>query len=110
MRLKFFIILASIALFLFACTNQKSLYNELRTGKFYVISKLDRRKIFIDRQDTIQIETDSRSGNIYTTRLKWIDDSTFYYSPIKSKSSTWTSTDSFFSFNPILIKLTEVHK
>jgi len=68
---KFFFVLVFIALS--GCA-QKLNCSKLKNGKFYYYSFYARNIINIDRQDTLQIETESATGTILRSKIIWESD------------------------------------
>jgi hypothetical protein len=42
-----------------------------RTGKFYIYNKVNRQRINIERRDSLQIETNSETGDITVMKVNW---------------------------------------
>lgn len=43
-------------------------------GKFYVENKVSKERIYIERKDSLQVETNSATGNITILKVSWISD------------------------------------
>ena len=46
---------------------------KFKEGKFIHTLELDSTVYLIDRKDSIQIETNTRTGNVVTSRIKWLN-------------------------------------
>jgi len=42
-----------------------------RTGKFYIYNKQSKQRINIERKDSLQIETNTETGDISVMKVKW---------------------------------------
>ena len=47
--------------------------DKYRKGKFYIYDKVKNHKINIERKDSIQIETNEKTGDITILKVKWTD-------------------------------------
>ncbi|MEI9947213.1 MAG: hypothetical protein WDN26_23730 [Chitinophagaceae bacterium] len=84
------IIFIVISCFLFSCGGKKP-YVDCRyfwTGKFRLNSKLDTTVYIIERNHSIQMETDSKTGKTIPVKIKWLDDCTFELEAKKEKIDT----------------------
>jgi len=107
---KQYLVLCFVILYCISChvpTNSSDC-SKLKEGKFYYFTRLNRRKVLVDRHDSIQIETDTRTGDISKSKIIWKGKCEYEifvdaYSPKKL-----SFRDSVFSTIPILITLSSV--
>ena len=52
--------------------NEPQTCEKYRVGKFYIYNKSNRQRINIERKDSLQIETNERTGNITILKLNWL--------------------------------------
>ena len=60
------------------CSSRKSTCIGFQTGKFRNISNFTRDTLSIERNDTLQIETNSKTGEIHKGRVFWISDCEYH--------------------------------
>lgn len=61
-----------------SCSSKKDTCTDFRTGKFRNISKFTRDTLSIERNDTLQIETNYKTGEIHKGRVYWVSDCEYY--------------------------------
>ena len=72
---------------LFSCREKLTCKN-FRSGKFTYNTKIDNVQFMIDRSDSIQIETDLKTGFITKAKIKWISDCEFEMHYVSSQDTT----------------------
>lgn len=87
-----------------SCASTKSC-SRLKTGHFFYFDKIDRHKIEIYRDDTVQVETDAKTGSIIQTKIKWIDNCR-YELIVKGTKNDSTRLDIPIHFEIISVKKT----
>ncbi len=83
--MKFFLLSGIISLIVLGfkqpdCSNFK-------TGKFKIVDVSINDSFIIDRTDSLQIETDLKSGEISTFRVHWLDDCNYTLTIVKGPPS-----------------------
>lgn len=75
MRIKFYLVFAASCM-LFLSFTYKSLSDcyKIKNGKFYYYSKNSRDKIDIERFDSLQLETNIKTGLILKSKIIWKND------------------------------------
>jgi len=48
--------------------------SKIKNGRFFYFAKTDNRKIIVDRTDSVQIETDPKTGESFESKIKWISE------------------------------------
>ena len=61
-----------------SCSSKKNACTTYRTGKFRNISKYTRDTLSIERNDTFQIETNYKTGEIHKGRVSWVSDCEYH--------------------------------
>lgn len=76
---------------------------KFKNGKFSLPAELDRTNYLIDRQDSIQLETNQSNGNVTKWRVVWIEPCIYelWFLPEKP----FDNRDSFFMMNPFVNKI-----
>lgn len=74
-----------------ASANKQTDCERFKTGRFELHSKVDNSISIIERNDTIQTETNTKSGNIVKARIKWRANCEYeltYFAQTKNSSDT----------------------
>lgn len=74
-----------------ASTNKQTDCKRFKTGRFELHSKVDNSISLIERNDSIQTETDSKSGSVVKARIKWTANCEYeltYFSQTSNSSDT----------------------
>ena len=62
---------ATIIVFSFFMKTTEQSCDMFRTGKFYIINKINKQRINIERKDSLQVETNAETGDITVMKVKW---------------------------------------
>ena len=62
---------ATIIVFSFFMKTTDQSCDMFRTGKFYIINKINKQRINIERKDSLQVETNVETGDITVMKVKW---------------------------------------
>jgi len=62
---------ATIIVFSFFMKTTDQSCDMFRTGKFYIINKINKQRINIERKDSLQVETNAETGDITVMKVKW---------------------------------------
>jgi len=89
---------------LFACKTSFECAN-YKCGKFFTFSPVTRNRINIERTDSLQVETDIKSGLIMKNRIVWKSPCEYEITGTYINKSTTDNIDSFFSITPIKVKI-----
>ncbi len=68
-------------------------------------SPVTKNKIIIEREDTLQVETDSGTGEITKSKIDWINSCEYRITGITNSKTIKDGVDSFFSITPINITI-----
>jgi len=92
----FFIIIIS-------CGGNNKIYDcsKFKKGKFYIKRKLDNSYWIIERNDSIQTETNSKTGNKVTSKITWTSPCEYELYYQKEKMYSNDSVDNFIKSRPI---------
>ena len=105
-RTYFFITLIIIGSF-FSCRDKLTCKN-FRSGKFIYNTKIDNVQFMIDRSDSIQIETDLKTGLITKTKIKWISDCEFEMHYVSSQDTTLEKFSPMLGDIPIMVRILKI--
>lgn len=73
-------------------------------------SPVTKHKIIIDRQDSIQIETNTVTGEISKSKITWPTPCEYKITDISNNKISKDGVDSFFSITPLTITIVTVSK
>lgn len=106
------VILIIIMILLPSCAGINQKCEKVQKGTFFQYSKFDGAKIRIDRNDSIQVETNLINGDIQKSRIQWITPCSFLLMPtIKPLGSSYKDkTDSFIQNTTFRINIIDVQK
>ena len=107
MKLYKLLAIVSVSTLAFQCQTLQDC-SKYKTGKFYFISKMHRTKVLIERTDSLQVETDTKTGEIIKNRIDWKTQCEYDIYQILPTERKPDKTDSFFSVTPIQIRITDV--
>jgi len=93
----------------FSCTTTSDC-TRYKNGKFYMCAGISKDKILIDRQDAIQIETNSRTGEVKKGRVSWVNRCEYEIIGITDDVVFKDAVDSFLSVTPIRVVITNTAK
>jgi hypothetical protein len=82
--------------------------SKVKNGKFSYISKSDRRKVFIERYDSIQVEYDYIKKDTLKSRIVWQDDCKFQMFINAFSEAKPNSQDSFYATHPVIVEIVQV--
>ena len=83
---------------------------DVKTGSFYVRSRLDGSMINIDRGDSIQIERTEGANVFYKLKVTWTGPCSFELLRQFGPGEMTTANDTFQSLNPLKITIASVGK
>lgn len=75
-----------------------------------MISPVTKNKILIDRQDSIQIETNLETGIVTKSKIEWKNPCEYRMISISTNKRVKDGVDSFFSITPITIAIVSTAK
>src|SRR5262245_37466790 len=81
-----------------------------RNGKFYTYSPVTKDKILIERKDSIQIETNTKSGLVAKSKILWTSPCEYEIVGSTTNKVKKDGVDSFFSITPIKVSITNSEK
>lgn len=99
-----FTILILMTMTLLSCRNQSDCA-EFKNGKFFSISPVTKDKIIIERNDTLQVETNTETGIIMKSKISWKNPCEYQLTAMSNSKSLQDGVDSFFSITPIVVKI-----
>ena len=105
-RTYFFITLIIIGS-LSSCRDKLTCKN-FRSGKFIYNTKIDNTQFMIDRSDSIQVETDLKTGFITRSKIKWISDCEFEMHYVSSQDTTLAKFSPMLEDIPIMVKILKI--
>lgn len=76
-----------------------------KTGKFFNYSTVTKGKIFIERSDSIQTETDSVRGFTYKYKINWQSPCDYSIIAVSNSKLVSDGIDSFFQITPIKVTI-----
>jgi hypothetical protein len=81
-----------------------------KNGTFYTISPVTKNKIIIERNDSLQIETDVKSNIELKSKIVWKDACEYEILAMSDNKTNINGIDSFFSITPIRVKIIDTGK
>jgi hypothetical protein len=93
-----------MTLILLCCRNQSDC-SEFKNGKFFSISPVTKDKIIIERNDTLQVETNTETGIIMKSKISWKNPCEYQLTAISNSKVLQDGVDSFFSITPITVTI-----
>jgi hypothetical protein len=94
--------------FILSC-NEKPDCTDYKTGKFYMYSPITKDKIIIERNDTIQVETNANTGEVSKYKINWMNACEYKVTNLNGKTLK-DGIDSFFSITPINVSIVSTGK
>jgi len=91
----------------FSCREKLTCKN-FRSGKFIYNTKIDNTQLLIDRSDSIQIETDLKTGFITKAKIKWISDCEFEMHYVSSQDTTLEKLSSMLGDIPLMNRILKI--
>ena len=89
---------------------EKSDCSRFKNGKFYLKLPGSNQKIIIERNDTIQVETNTTTGEGSKSKVEWLSECKYRIVAISNNRVLKDGTDSFFATIPIDIAITSTGK
>jgi hypothetical protein len=83
--------------------------SDYKNGKF-LIHNPDRSEILVERKDSLQTETDLKTGFRAHVKITWVNFCEYDILELKTNLEKETIKDSFFKVNPIHVKIIAVGK
>ena len=83
--------------------------SKVKNGKFYYHAKMDGRKVFIERIDSLQIETDTKNNMVLKSKVIWQSGCKFQIFVNALSDSKLSQEDSIRASKPALVEITEVY-
>jgi len=83
--------------------------SKVKNGKFYYFAKLDGRKVFIERIDSLQIETDAKTNKVLRSKIIWQNECKFQLFVNALSGFKLSKEDSIKASKPTLIEITGVY-
>jgi hypothetical protein len=93
-----------LTLTLFACKTSFDC-TDYKSGKFFTFSPVTENRIDVERTDTLQIETDIKSGSTIKNKIVWKSPCEYDITETSINKSTADNIDSFFLITPIKVKI-----
>ena len=104
------IILAGMVI-ICSCKNYKIDCGQVKTGTFIERSPIDNSKIQVVRNDSMQIETNLTTGEVFKSKIHWITPCSFSLKIIKPQGYKYLNkTDSFIQNYPYQFNIIDVQK
>jgi hypothetical protein len=106
----FYFYILSLLLSACASTQNQSNCNNFKQGKFKLSSHFDNSYSIIERHDTIQTETNSKTGQVVTAKVIWTNSCEY---ELQYQAQTRNSNDTINSFlktRPLKTKIIKVGK
>ena len=107
MKRRYFFITLIIIASLFSCRDKLTCKN-FRSGKFTYNTKIDNTRFMIDRSDSIQIETDLKTGFITKSKIKWLSDCEFEMHYVSSQDTTLDKLSPMLGNIPIMNRILKI--
>jgi hypothetical protein len=92
------------------CCRNPSDCSSFKIGKFFTFSPVTKNKIIIERNDTLQVETDSQTGVIIRSKIFWKTPCEYQITAISNNKTLQDGVDSFFSITPITVTIIDQGK
>ncbi|MEO9144303.1 MAG: hypothetical protein ABI237_01980 [Ginsengibacter sp.] len=108
LRLPFYILLVLFT----ACTstNKQSDCDNFKNGKFKLASHTDNSYSIIERHDSIQTETNSKTDQMVTAKIRWINPCEYELEYQEQTRNTPDTITSFLQNKPLKVKITKATK
>ncbi len=98
-----------ILIFLFSltitsfCCKSSSDCSRFKNGKFFTYSPVTKDSIIIERNDSIQIETNTKTGYKNKSKIVWRNPCEYEIRQVSNNKSSLDKIDSFFNVTPIRV-------
>ena len=107
MKSPYFFITLIIIVSFFSCRDKLTCKN-FRSGKFIYNTKIDNVQFMIVRSDSIQIETDLKTGFITKAKIKWISDCEFEMHYVSSQDTSLEKFSPMLGDIPIMVRILKI--
>ena len=107
MKRPYFFITLIIIGSLSSCRDKLTCKN-FRSGKFIYNTKIDNTQFMIIRSDSIQIETDLKTGFITKAKIKWISDCEFEMHYVSSQDTSLKKFSPMLGDIPIMVRILKI--
>lgn len=97
-----FLLISTI--FVVSCKNPPECLR-FKNGKFFTFSPVTKKKIVIERNDTLQIETDVVTKETMKSKIVWKSPCEYDIIAISNNKSYQDRIDTFFSITPITVTI-----
>jgi len=91
----------------FSC-KEKLTCKSFRSGKFIYNTRIDNTQFMIVRSDSIQIETDLKTGFITKAKIKWISDCEFEMHYVSSQDTSLEKFSPMLGDIPIMVRILKI--
>ncbi len=106
MKPKFLLfILLSSSIVILICCNSSLDCSRFKNGKFYIYSPVTKDRIIIERKDSIQTETNTKTGNIIKSKIVWTSPCEYNILGVSNNKSSQDNIDSFLNIAPVYVKI-----
>ena len=106
-KFTFFITIILVSFISFSCSHPLDC-SKVKNGKFFYYSKIDRRKVFIDRIDSLQLETDSKKNEVIRSKIVWLNDCKFQMFINAFSETKLSIEDSLYALKPATIDIVDI--
>ena len=87
------------------CCNSSLDCSRFKNGKFFIYSPVTKDRIIIERKDSIQTETNTRTGNIIKSKIVWTSPCEYNILGMSNNKSSQDNIDSFLNIAPVYVKI-----
>ena len=99
-----FILLFSSTVTLLCCKSSLDC-SRFKNGKFLTYSPVTKDRIIVERTDSIQIETDEKTGYKNKSKILWTSPCEYNIVGVSNNKSSQDNIDSFFNITPIHVTI-----
>jgi hypothetical protein len=92
----------------FACSQPVDC-SKVRNGKYYYFSKIDRRKVYIVRIDSLQIEIDPKGNQTLRSKIIWQNNCKFQLFVNALSETKLSKQDSIYATMPGTIEILDIN-
>ena len=82
---------------------------KIKNGRFYYYLKRSRERVDIERFDSLQVETNTKNGNILKNKIVWKEDCKFEMYVNAFSDSKLTGLDSLLAATPSTVEITDLY-
>jgi len=91
-----------------ACNRRHFNCTALKNGKFVYYSSITKKKYLIERNDSVQIEIDDLTKEVYKNKIVWDNDCEYYLVGMPDSRKRLDKLDSFFASTPLKTTILKV--